>query len=244
MASAALRLGPSTALGTGPSTTPLVLWHLVLYPVPVGSGQVRPKYRAQGPSVPFVPGPKDQGLGLEDQGQRAQDRLRADPIPGFQLCAISKVERPQRAGSHARRGQSRVQVVGAEGALGHVTGLGVVLRRAVRTGPTAIFAPDALVGVYQHYPVGPLGDGLRRADLDANRLLAVVAGQGNVVGKHARNPGLAAARPVAARHLIYPAPQETHSQTVFVLARHLAGLAAGAGRRVEVEGVLFGHDSR
>jgi len=30
---------------------PLVLWHLVLYPVPVGPGQVRPKYRAQGQRV-------------------------------------------------------------------------------------------------------------------------------------------------------------------------------------------------
>jgi len=42
-------------------------------PGPLALGSVRSKYRAQGPSVPFVPGPKDQGLGPEDQGQRAQD---------------------------------------------------------------------------------------------------------------------------------------------------------------------------
>jgi len=37
---------------------PLVLWHLVLYPVPVGSGQVRPKYRAQGQRAQYKFGMK------------------------------------------------------------------------------------------------------------------------------------------------------------------------------------------
>src|SRR6185436_7549511 len=76
---------------------------------------------------------------------------------------------------HAGRLQSHLDLVRAEVALGGRLGLGIDVERGVRTALHAGLAADAAPAVEVHDAVRPAEQGGRRADLDARRVVAVVA---------------------------------------------------------------------
>src|SRR5699024_10174371 len=145
--------------------------------------------------------------------------------------------------SSAREGQAVTQAgssplrtqVGAQVALVHLLGLRVELRRGVRAGPLAVAATNALIGVDGDDAVLPLVHRGRRADLRADQVLAVIAGDRCVVGEGLVVKHPVGEVPVPAGVLHDPAPVGTQRGVVLVLAGDLAGLAADAQALVEVE---------
>src|SRR5699024_9541835 len=125
--------------------------------------------------------------------------------------------------------------VGAQVALAHLLGLRVELRRGVRAGRLAVAATNALIGVDGDDAVLPLVHRGRRADLRADQVLSVIAGDRCVVGEGLVVKHPVGEVPVPAGVLHDPAPVGTQRGVVLVLAGDLAGLAADAQALVEVE---------
>src|SRR5699024_1450905 len=119
--------------------------------------------------------------------------------------------------------------------LAHLLGLRVELRRGVRAGPLAVAATNALIGVDGDDAVLPLVHRGRRADLRADQVLAVIAGDRCVVGEGLVVKHPVGEVPVPAGVLHDPAPVGTQRGGVLVLAGDLAGLAADTQALVEVE---------
>src|SRR5690606_31671903 len=174
-------------------------------------------------------------------GQRS--RVGEVAVLGAQLVERAVVQRAEGAGCHAGRVFTGSLLVHAEVALGDDAGFRVELRSAVRAGPFAVAAADALVGVGDHDAVRlALVHGARRAVLDAWRVFAVHAGGGDVVGIHIRRQHqVAVLHPVATAVLQHAAVVDAERHVVVILARDLAGLAPGALPEVDVERELFTH---
>ena len=96
----------------------------------------------------------------------------------------------------------------------------------------------ALAVVDEDDAVGALPDGFRRALEGADGRLAVKARDREVVGSDCRHPRGALPLPSPGGDFVDAPPVHTGPRVVPVLARHLAGPAAGAGVRVHEEAVL------
>ena len=109
-----------------------------------------------------------------------------------------EIQRPQRAGLDADRlfpvGNALVAAV----TLGHMAFVGIILRRAVRTGHMAVTAANAHLFVDHHKTVFALVHRSARADLGAGRIGAVVTGDGEVIGENVLIPDAVILLPVAA----------------------------------------------
>ena len=78
------------------------------------------------------------------------------------------------------RGSALHHVIQTEIAFGHFTGFRIVLRRTVGAGPFTIAAADAFGGIDVHDAVFPFVHGLGGTCGRACRILAVIAGDGQV----------------------------------------------------------------
>src|SRR5690606_41439197 len=108
--------------------------------------------------------------------------------------------------------------VRAAGALRHHTALLVELRRAIRAGPLAVTAADALVLVDQHETVGALVDGRGRADFHAGRLVARHARHRHEVREEVvRHVGVAVLDPLAARVFRHTTPHDAQRTAILTL---------------------------
>ena len=114
----------------------------------------------------------------------------------------------------------------------------IVLRRAIRTCPTAILASKTLVCIDEYNAIVALGDCPRRTHFGANGFFAMIARHREVVGKHVIDPGMLALGPSAARHFIDAPPQDAHGQVVLIFACRLTCFTARASGRIEKELVL------
>lgn len=148
---------------------------------------------------------------------------------------ISEIHSAHWAPSHARGRPPCIHIVSARVTFAHAARARVILRGIVRTGPTAVTTAETAVTLNQDNSVWTLDYCRRRAYLDTDGIPAVVACKGDIVGEHIRRPRAAAPRPSAACHFIHASPQDACRQIVFVFARCLACLTAGASGRVKIK---------
>ncbi len=143
----------------------------------------------------------------------------------------AEVERIADARGDAGRLQTDLQPIDAHVAFLDLASHGVELRRVVGAHPCAVAAAETDVRILDHGPVlRMLGIGARRATLEADRVVAVVARHRDI---DARVVGVGAALDVADR-----AKAQMWRQVVLLAAGGFAGMAADAVVRGEVERVL------
>src|SRR5690606_2767439 len=153
-----------------------------------------------------------------------------------QLRDRSEVQRAVGAPGHAGGLFTGIDQVGAERALRHHTAIFVELRRAVRAGPLAVAAADAFVRVDQHDTIVAALNGRRRADIHAQRVFAMHARRRDIVGEDVVGKVLISVLdPLATGVFGHTTPHDADGQIVLILARDLAGFAAGAFREIDVK---------
>ncbi len=129
----------------------------------------------------------------------------------------------------AGRLEPELRTVGAVVALLGGAGVLVQVERVVGAGLHAGAAADAGVAVEIDDRVRPLVQGDDRADLDAGRLVAVIAAQHREVAPHLREGALL--------DVLHPGSEVSDRDLVFRLARHRARMAADALSMVDHETV-------
>ena len=159
-------------------------------------------------------------------------------LKGFEL---PKVKGSLRAGGDTDGRLVLVDPVVAEMAFGHDSFFGVVLRGAVGTGPFTVAASRALVRIDEDDTVFSFIYRSGRACFQAERFLAVIAGDGKIECRRFGYPYTIPLFPTAARYFVDAAPEEAGVEIVLVLAGHLTGFAAGTNRSIEEKSVLLGH---
>ena len=101
--------------------------------------------------------------------------LQVATILRAQLIHVAKIKRTVRAASHASRlGALLTQAIAAVALTGN-TLFREILRLAIRAAHHTHATADALALILNHRAVGSLVNGARRAILQANRVLAVIA---------------------------------------------------------------------
>ena len=172
------------------------------------------------------------GMCLDTQ-RRFSNRVRGQGIDVIrwavlfnQGLVVAEIERPHRAGIHATGVFALVYVIGAKIAFTHHTFLRIELRCAIRANPGTIFTTDTKALINLNDAVLTFPECMRRTVFDTDRIFAVVAGHGQVVGKYVLAPRGLLLFPATAGHLINPSPDLARAQIILVLTGHLAGFAA------------------
>jgi hypothetical protein len=111
-------------------------------------------------------------------------------------------------------------------AFGHGAKCLIELEGTVGTCPLTVAAAHTFSVVDQHDPIMTFIDSLSGADIAADRIFAVVAGKGKVIGGYIRDPGFAVLFPFPPGNFIYPAPQQAYIKIMFILAGYLAGFTS------------------
>ena len=130
-----------------------------------------------------------QAAGLLETNVRMRDlRCREAGYLCLQLVTVigrgfynAEVECAGKTGRDAGRFQADLQPVNAHIALGDMSGRGVQLRCIVGAHPGTVTAAKTDIRILQHGAIlGELGVGQRRATLQADRVVAMIAGHGDI----------------------------------------------------------------
>ena len=121
-----------------------------------------------------------------------------------------------------------LQIIQTEIALGHVTSLGVVLRRAIRTSPGAITTSHTFLRIQKNNAVVTKLICVCRTNSSTFGIDTMVAGDGQVISEDCVVPGAFFFLPGPARYFNHTPPQHIGWEIVLILAGCLAGFAAGA----------------
>lgn len=105
----------------------------------------------------------------------------------------------------------------------------------------AIAAADANLFIHHHKTVFPFMHGGARADFNAGRILAMVASDGQIIGKDVLMIAVAILLPVAAGIFINTTKTNLRRQVFIILASQLAGFTAGETFVINIKSVLSTH---
>jgi len=174
------------------------------------------------------------GRGIR-QREYARQALR---VPFLEFGEVAEIERAVRAGRHTRRREAKFEKVITEVAFCSGVAHRIEADCAIGAREFAGLAVAAAALVDKDDSGLRLPDRVRGAGRHAYRIEAVMAGRGQVVGRHRGDPSVVLPLPVSGRHLEDLAPENADRQVVLVFACDLARLASRAGIRIDEKCVL------